>query len=105
MEFEYRQNLRRVPHLMMDLLLASFPKVRLEPSPSKAVEALHDGLFVFRIGHGETLLFARRHRRPDWVRTEARIHRAHRTFVEHLAQRPVLIETDTTPFLDELMSR
>jgi transposase len=34
-EFEYRQNLRRVPHLMFDLLLASFPKVRLEPSPSE----------------------------------------------------------------------
>jgi len=33
-EFEFRQNLRRVPHLMFDLLLASFPKVRLEPSPS-----------------------------------------------------------------------
>ncbi|HEX8166520.1 MAG TPA: IS1595 family transposase [Beijerinckiaceae bacterium] len=30
-EFEFRQNLRKVPHLMFDLLLASFPKVRVEP--------------------------------------------------------------------------
>jgi hypothetical protein len=30
LEFEFRQNLRKVPHLMFDLLLASFPKVRVE---------------------------------------------------------------------------
>ena len=33
-EFEYRHNLRQTPHLMFDLLLAAFPKVRVEsPSP------------------------------------------------------------------------
>ncbi len=29
-EFEYRHNLRRTPYLMFDLLLAAFPKVRVE---------------------------------------------------------------------------
>lgn len=39
-EFEFRTNLRRVPHLMFDLLLASFPKVRLEPSPSEGGQSV-----------------------------------------------------------------
>lgn len=35
-EFEYRHNLRRLPHLMMERLLRSFPKNDPTPWPSEA---------------------------------------------------------------------